>query len=269
MSRVRAPSIAHICTMNHFQAFILGILQGFTEFFPISSSAHLKLLENFFDLPDSLTDFDLICHFGTLLALCVYFRKKLVPFFIDPQNFFLVCLAIFPLIPMYFAFSWIKSYLSGIFILGPFLIVTGIFLLKTSPIKDQIQESPKRKIKDVLCIGVMQSLALIPGLSRSGSTIFMGCKRGWSFNEARVFSFLLAIPTILGGCFLQTLRSSFSLQFSWGIYLVGLISSFLSGLLGVYIFFSWIHEKNFPRFGYYCLMLGLLIILYKGWSYVL
>lgn len=255
--------------MSYLQALLLGLLQGFTEFFPISSSAHLQLLENFFAIPENLTDFDLICHFGTLMALCYYFRKVLIPFFMKRQNFFLICLAIFPLIPMYIAFSWIKPYLSGIFILGPFLLLTGLLLLQTRKNSQQLKESPKRKIRDVLCIGVMQSLALLPGFSRSGSTIFMGCKRGWSFDQARNFSFLLAIPTISGGCFLQFMKPSFALQFPLSIYFVGLLSSFLSGLLGVHVFYTWIHKKNFYRFGYYCLALGMMIILYKGWSYAL
>jgi len=261
------------------QALILGFIQGVTEFFPISSSAHLKLAKLFFGI-DAEKDifFDLICHLGTLFACILYLRKEIQKVFRDRKRFFLIFLAIIPLVPFYFFLKPVRVYFSQIQFLGFFLIFTGLLLFLLSKRSHQeafvnISSQPfRRKINDVLFIGCMQTLALIPGISRAGSTITAACFRGWHWREAVCFSFLLAIPTILGGSLLEVMKAVSSTGLVFGeaakCYLVGFVSSFAVGLISVRLLFWSFEKKKIRPFAWYCLILGLLTAIYLNFFYV-
>lgn len=264
------------CPLSHLQALILGIIQGLTEFFPISSSAHLKMAR--WLLGVSLAEegqlFDLVCHLGTLLALVFHLRKEVLAVLLKPAKIGLFSLALFPLIPAYFLLKPFYEALSKPEYLGYFFSFTAL-LLFSAVMKTKRQKaflyasyakeatdplSPFQKTFDVLCIGMVQALALIPGISRSGSTIAVARLRGWSWVQAARFSFLLSIPAILGGEFLEIVKwvkkgSFFELSFP--CYLWGFTASLATGLIAVRCMF-WIYEKErVLPFAWYCLGMGI------------
>ena len=239
--------------MTFFQAIILGIVQGLTEFFPVSSSAHLKLARWFMQIEGDLF-FDLVCHTGTLLALLIFMRNEVFEVLKSIRKIALFTFALLPLIPGYFFLKPLRELLSAPSFLGYALIVTGVLLLAASKKKDVI---PNKKWQHVLCIGMMQTMALIPGISRSGSTIAAARFCGWDFCEAAKFSFLLAIPTILGGELLEWMRSDAEAQVNMSCYLGGFFASFGLGLVGVrFIFWVYKAEKVRP-IAWYCIGIGL------------
>lgn len=268
-SRVRAPSIAHFNNIQFWgfltsiEALILGIVQGITEFFPVSSSAHLKLVKKILSIPDGehLLYFDLLCHLGTLCALLIFLRKEIYKHF-TLRDVGLFTLALCPLVPVYFLLKPVRIALSDPSYLGFFLIVTSLLLFKAAK---SPQKPPGKKWKNVLWIGCAQTAALIPGISRSGSTIATAKFCGWSFLDGAKFSFLLSIPTIIGGEILETAKllkgnATIGTEVPMLSYLVGFLSSFLVGCISVRAVF-WIYQKEIIRpFGWYCLSVGLLAL---------
>src|SRR3989344_994574 len=186
--------------MTLIQAIILGIVQGFTEFFPVSSSAHLQLAKWFMAIPNGelLLHFDLVCHSGTLLALSFYLRKEIYAVLADLKSIALFILALIPLVPAYFLLKPLRTLLSHPAYLGYFLLFTA-FLLFIASKKQEVRIAKGYKSRDMIWIGMMQTLALLPGISRSGATIATARLLGWKWDAAARFSFLLAIPAILGG----------------------------------------------------------------------
>jgi len=184
--------------MTLINAIILGIIQGLTEFFPISSSAHLQLAKTALGISENLVFFDLACHLGTLAALSWFLKKDIRALFsTERSKIRLYFLALLPLIPAYFLLGPLRDFASKPHFLGIFLIGTALILflgqrLRLSRIKNNI-------LRAVLIIGAMQSTALFPGISRSASTISCAQILGWNPKNAVRFSFLLSIPTILGG----------------------------------------------------------------------
>ncbi|MBU6383287.1 MAG: undecaprenyl-diphosphate phosphatase [Verrucomicrobia bacterium] len=239
--------------MTFLQAVLLGIIQGLTEFFPVSSSAHLKLARWFLGAPDDVI-FDLVCHSGTLLALVWFLRKDVWEVLCSVRKMAFFTLALIPLVPGYFLLKPVREALSEPAFLGFALMGTGAILFAATKKKDVIE---KKKWHHVLCIGMMQTMALIPGISRSGSTIAAARFCGWNWREAAKFSFLLAIPTILGGEALEWLKGSAASPVDWGCYVGGFAASFGLGSVGVRFIF-WVYEQeNLKPFAWYCIGLGL------------
>lgn len=262
--------------MNYLQALILGIIQGITEFFPVSSSGHLKIFKKILSIPDGehLLYFDLLCHAGTLCALILYLHKDILQVLKSIRQMALFSVALIPLVPFYFLLKPLRIALSHPSYLGFFLILTAFLLFRASNFKPSVLstasgenlsfslENPERqKWKDVLWIGFAQSFALIPGISRSGSTIAAARFLGWSLERGAKFSFLLAVPTILGGEFLETfklLKNTSEANLTFSCYAIGFFSSFIVGLFSVRTVF-WIYRKGHLRpFAWYCLGIGLL-----------
>lgn len=241
--------------MSFFQAIILGLVQGLTEFFPISSSAHLRLAKMALGVEDGehLLYFDLLCHLGTLLALIYFLRKDVLEVLKDPKKMSLYFLALIPLIPAYFLLKPLRVAASEPKYLGFALMTTGVLLFVATK-KREIK--PSKKWPAVLCIGVMQTMALIPGISRSGSTITAGRLCGWEWREAAKFSYLLAIPTILGGELLESLKGRPVGDLSLSCYVGGFLASLVLGLIAVRFIF-WIYETGKVKpFAWYCLSMG-------------
>jgi undecaprenyl-diphosphatase len=240
--------------MSLFQAILLGLVQGLTEFFPVSSSAHLKLTRWMIGAPESQF-FDLICHGGTLLALLLYLWRDVWDVLRDVRKIALYFLALVPLVPAYFLLKPLRVAASEPQYLGYALMVTAALLFVASRKKEAVPAS--KKWKSVLCIGMMQTMALVPGISRSGSTISAARFCGWEWRDAAKFSFLLAIPTILGGELLEIVRGHEGGGVPMGCYVAGFLASFGLGLLAVRFVF-WIYEKEKVRpFAWYCLGVGL------------
>ncbi len=261
MSRVRIPSIAlfPLLIVNLLQAIILGVVQGITEFFPISSSAHLQLARYFLHLPNSaeFVYFDLACHLGTWLALAYFLRRDIWQILRDPSKIALYTVALLPLIPMYLLLKPLRASLLTTDCTGYFLLVTSMLLFLAS--KASLPHYETKKWGNVILIGLSQALALLPGLSRSGATMATARFCGWSWLEAAKFSFLLSLPTILGGEVLESLKGS-PTTVSLASCAAGLSSSFAVGLVTVRLAF-WMYEKNIVKpFAVYCLAAGLFMI---------
>lgn len=251
--------------MSILHALLLGLLQGITEFFPVSSSAHLKLAKHFFGMEGSEAQvvFDLVCHLGTLAALLFFLRRELLN--LKKEDLKVFFFALVPLVPAYFLLKPLRDLASEINLLGFFLILTGCLLF----LGDKFRFTRKSKpggTSDVMMIGSMQALALIPGISRSASTIVGARVLGWSPAKAVRFSFLLAIPTIIGGNCLELLKIAISKEplgaLSWSTCAVGFFASCLMGLAAVGIGFKLLERGCFKPFAWYCLILGIIVSIY-------
>lgn len=252
--------------MTHLQAIILGIVQGLTEFFPVSSSGHLQLCQIFFGFQNikNYIFFDLVCHLGTLLALCTVFfddiRKAL---FEEHKIVWLIMIALIPLFPLLLIMKEVKALFDAPLILGFTYLITSMLLflsLKT-------QKNNKMSFKGSFLIGTFQAFAILPGLSRSGATIAAAQLIGWPIQEAIRFSFLLAIPTILGGVLIETLSILKSGQQlvteSMGLshYLIGFSVSFAVGLFALKSLLR-LGVKGLVYFAWYCLLLSIFCLIY-------
>lgn len=249
--------------MSLINAIILGIVQGLTEFFPVSSSAHLKLAKMAFGLTDVPVIFDLACHLGSLGALIWFFRNDLLRMITlkDRSKLFYIFAAL-PLIPCYFLLAPLRKLTSEPQFLGYFLMVTGGILL----VGQKLRIKTKNKyLRDVLLIGAMQSAALIPGISRSASTISCAQILGWKPKDAVRFSFLLAIPTIIGGNLLEMehlWRNGKLMHLANTHSLVGFLVSFFVGMFVIQFALKWLEKGKFKILAWYCLLLGVLANLY-------
>lgn len=253
--------------MTTWHALLLGIIQGLTEFLPVSSSTHMLLCKKFLGISgENQVLFDLMCHFGTLIASLTLLRREILSLFTkDRETLLSLFLALLPLVPCYFLFGTLRSHLP-VSSSGFFLLLSALFLFSGHHF--QLPFSPERKTTSAFLIGVMQSLALFPGISRSASTISSARLLGWDAKEAVRFSFLLAIPTIIGGNTLELIKiavqtnSTFSI--SPQLCLIGFGSSMCVGLL-VFPFALKILEKGkLLAFAIYCAIIGTLLLL-AGW----
>lgn len=257
--------------MSLIEAFIFGFLQGITEFLPVSSSAHLKLAKLFFGVEGSEGQvvFDLVCHLGTLAAVIYYLKKEIIEV-IHHQRYKLVLLfiALLPLIPGYFLLKPVRDFASQPSLLGICLMITGtiLFIGNKVRIPRSLPTTLKREIGDVLWIGAMQSTALIPGISRSASTISCAKALGWTAKEAVRFSFLLSIPTIIGGNCLELLKISLAHEklphISPTVYATGFLTSLLIGCIAVRFAIQVLEKGNLKPFAWYCFGLGATVTIY-------
>jgi undecaprenyl-diphosphatase len=246
--------------MRLFEAVILGIVQGATEFFPISSSAHLQLARKLLGVQEPPVLFDLACHLGTLFALLLFFRKDLLALVRKRTSLLPICLALVPLLPAYILLKPLRELASQPHLLGYFLLATGAILTLGRKSKSQ---GSKNRVKDPLLIGSAQALALLPGISRSGSTIAAARLLGWELQDAVRFSFLLSIPAIAGGLGLETVkavRKGISSELLLPC-LVGGIVAFCVGQTVIGFAMKWLKGGKLPVFSWYCLGLGTLTLL--------
>jgi undecaprenyl-diphosphatase len=241
--------------MNISYAILLGILQGLTEFLPISSSAHLVIVQSYikdFHQPGAL--FDITLHFGTLLAIFIYFRKEIKNILFNNRK--VIILIVIGSIPTGIIGLLLKDYaeilFSSLSLSSLMLIVTGILLY----IASKFNNNGKKEIRksDAILIGVIQGLSVIPGISRSGSTISVGIYRGIKAEHAAEFSFLLSIPAVLGANILSMRDFVLLSGTEVSYYIIGMLTSFLSGLIGLHFLMKFINRLNY--FSYYCFAIG-------------
>lgn len=240
--------------MSLIEAIFLGVIQGMTEFFPISSSAHLKIARLLLGVEEDIL-FDLVSHSGTLMALIWFLRKEVWDWITDWKKIGFLTLASLPLIPAYLFLKPIRVILSQPQFLGYALMGTGTLLLASLKKSGGIEN---KKWQHVICIGVMQTAALIPGVSRSGSTIVAARWCGWNWREGATFSFLLAIPTILGGEVIEMGKQGFTFGGHFTTYLAGFLTSWGVGAIGVRFVFSIYEKGKVAPLGWYCIGLGVL-----------
>jgi undecaprenyl-diphosphatase len=243
---------------------ILGIVQGIAEFLPISSNAHLIMVEQLLDYHNHNEILNLVFHLGSLLAIITYFFSELLGLLKKPKMIFNIIAATIPVIIIgYFVhkFRLINYEYFSIKIIAITLIVFGIILF----ISDKINHSKilykDLNLKSSLIIGLFQIISLIPGVSRSGITLTAGRFLGYSRFEAAKFSFFLSIPTTAGACFLGVLdlikTNNSDLNY---IAIIGFVTSFLSSYLTIKFFLSFISKFNLNIFIYYRIILGVFIL---------
>jgi len=247
-------------------AIILGIVQGITEFLPVSSSGHLHLFAYLLriDRYGHNMLFDLTCHLGTLLATCTFFFRPIKEVFQQNRTrLYQLVLAILPLFPLLMIIKPIKAvyadpqYLGVFFLLTSAILFAGDFFAREKPAEMAV----RHRWRDALMIGCCQAAAVFPGISRSGSTISGARVLGWNTNDALTFSFLLSIPTILGGVVLELSEgyrnSERIMQLPVEYYFIGFFISFIIGLCSLKFLLFIVSRYRFSCFAWYCLFLGI------------
>ena len=264
------------------QAIILGMVQGLTEFLPISSSAHLVLIPELLGVKSNLA-FDTLLHLGTLIAVLYYFWNDVVnmiqafisSLFDLPSGKFREKLREDP----YKRLSWliivgtIPAGLMGVlfkdFFEGLFSSVTSVavFMLITGFILWEVERMPRgnRDVKDIsfknsLLVGIAQGCAIAPGISRSGATIATSLFLGFDREMAARFSFLLSIPAILGAALIQVKDLTTGFDLSTGVFLAGLLSSVIFGYLAIRFLMGYIKKHKLTIFAYYCWIVGIIVL---------
>lgn len=270
--------------MDYFQAIVLGIVQGLTEFLPVSSSGHLVLFQKFLGIDQHSIIFDVAVHIGTLLSVMTVYRKVLYQIFrrgmasISTRKIVgeshLILAVIIATVPTAIIGLSLKdlfeSLFSNLMAVGICLIITGLILLFTkgkSPSKQNeslfsFDPSDLKKIsfQSAFLLGIAQAAAIAPGISRSGTTIAAAIILGLPRNIAALFSFMLAIPAILGAGILQIKDiQSFSVA-QIQVMGAGLLISYLSGLLGLYAVLHLVKNGRLELFTAYLWILGVAVI---------
>lgn len=249
--------------MSLLLALFLGLIQGLTEFFPVSSSAHLKLTKMLFSIDETPVIFDLAVHLGTLVAMLWFFKREIMRLFQkDRGKLLYLVIALIPLLPSYYFLKPIREFVANPQFLGFFMMATGGILLAGQRLR---LKKKGRLFRDVLLIGTMQSAALVPGISRSASTISIAQILGWRAKDAVRFSFLLAIPTIMGGNILEAMNlwKSNQLDQLFNLYcLVGFAAALCVGLFLIRFAVSFLEKGNIKGFGWYCLVIGMVVNVY-------
>lgn len=236
---------------------ILGIIQGLTEFLPVSSSGHLVIASHLLNLNEPGVIFETILHLGTTFAVLYYFRTKIMEIKFETIKYLIIASIPAAIVGLLFQ-GLIEDLFSSVFVVGVALLVTGFLNYRTDKFNSQRQ---KFDILDSITIGLAQAFAIIPGISRSGTTIFAGSMSGLKKTEVAYFSFILSIPAIIGANILEIISygPDFSLNFSF--YLVGFIAAFVTGLFAIELVMRFLLSKNFKIFAVYCVALGLLVLI--------
>ncbi|MDH4232731.1 MAG: undecaprenyl-diphosphate phosphatase [Nitrospirota bacterium] len=246
------------------EALILGIVQGITEFFPVSSTAHLIVLPWFFkwsgDL-DTLT-FDVALHAGTLLSLLLCFWRDWAAMLVSKRRlFFLIVIASIPAgVTGFFLNDIIEESLRSPYVISIALIVVGIVMLLSEKMF-QHRSIESVKLPDALLIGIAQVLALIPGVSRSGITISAGLFRGLDRSSSARFSFLLATPVIAGATLLHANKLiSGAEHYNLDLFMAGFAASAVTGFAAITFLMSFFKKYTLNAFVYYRFFLAAVII---------
>ncbi len=268
--------------MSWLEAVLLGTLQGLTEFLPVSSSGHLTLAKELFGIDSSNLSFEVAVHAATVLSTIVVFRKTIwdllkgfFKFKYNPQMDYLLKIAV-SMVPILVVGLFFKDYVEQIF--GSGALVVGIMLIVTSlllSISDHVARKREKVSKDgkevgkevgykeAAIIGVAQAIAVLPGLSRSGTTIATGLLCGVKKSAMAQFSFLMVLVPILGEAFLELLSGEFAAGasgISGGVLFVGFLSAFVSGFLACKWMINIVRRAKLFYFAIYCAIAGILSI---------
>ena len=274
--------------MTFLEAILLGIIQGLTEFLPISSSGHLVLAQQFLGLKEPLVFFDVMLHVGTLAAVLVVYREAIgklaigglstlgnSQFWREPRTIFntstelkfiwLILLGTIPtgVIAVLFK-SELESFFHEVRLVSIMLILTGVILqlprLRKQEVKNSDDPTDKLKTWHAPLIGIAQGCAITPGISRSGTTISLALFLGIPAKTAAEYSFLLSIPAILGAVVLK-IRDVGDTTIPLHILGAGMLASFIVGYIALRFLLVVLNRGKFSLFSYYCIALGLVSLL--------
>lgn len=272
--------------MNFLDGLLLGVLQGLTEFLPVSSSGHLVLAESFLELPvQDLLGFDVAVHFGTLLAIFVYFwkdfkdllvalwktivnlkkREALDDLTVKGQKMIvLLIVCTLPAVIVALLFDdLLETTFRGVNAVAVMLLVVAVYFILAEYVKKRVRTS-KLTFGKALIIGIVQAFALIPGISRSGSTIATGIIQGIDRQEAARFSFLLGSVAITAATLLSVYKVIGGDLYlpGWDVVLVGVASSFLAGYLAVYVLMAYLKKHSLIVFSAYLVVLSVSLLIF-------
>lgn len=254
--------------MNFLWFVFLSIIQGVTEFLPISSSGHLALIQIFFRRSDvSFMSFDIILHLGSLFAIFFYFKKDLreIIFYLNkyPKLLLNILIGTLPVcITGFFFKKIVEASFKSFLLIGICYFITAFSILLTYFFKKKKKSNTIENLSSfgAFIIGIFQSLAIFPGISRSGMTISAGILVGLDYQSSFFFSFLLAIFAIMGATIFE-MPNFFKESIPVGYSILGILISFVVSYLSLSLLKKFLEKDKFILFGYYCLFLGLFIFL--------
>jgi len=268
--------------MNFFQALILGLIQGLTEFIPVSSSGHLALAPWALGWPAPGLTFDTMVHWGTLTAIIAYFWRdwlRIISGFFrslttrgpwraeaggrladqDSRLAWWLIIGSIPAAVFGYAFNdFFESLFSSPTAVGGFLLVTAAILVLSERLGRRVRDDTNIRLLDALLIGLAQAAAIAPGLSRSGATIAAGLGRGLTRESAARFGFLLAAPVILGAGLFQLIdvMQAGSIAGQLPILLIGFLSAAVAGYLCIRFLLAYLRKGKLYVFAAYCAIIG-------------
>jgi undecaprenyl-diphosphatase len=261
--------------MSHIEALLLGILQGLTEFLPVSSSGHLEIANHFLGInAETNLAFTTAVHAGTVFSTIVVLRREIwgiikgvVSFKMTPETQLFLRLLV-SAVPILIVGLLLKDQVEALF--GGSLLVVGLMLILTAILLTVSHYAPQRNkevsILGAFIIGIGQAVAVMPGLSRSGTTISTGLMLGVKRENVAKFSFLMVIIPIVGATFLEVLNGDFGNgdnALPWSVVAVGFFSAFLSGLLACKAMIRLVSRSHMLWFALYCLVVGGAITIYN------
>ncbi len=244
--------------MTVFAAIFLGLLQGLTEFLPVSSSGHLVIAQHFIGFTSPPVLFDILLHLATALAVIVVLWSQLLQLNLKTIGFILLASLPAAIVGLILNSS-IETIFSSLTLVAFALLINSLILFSAQYFFSRAQ-STALSVKNSLVIGLFQALAIIPGISRSGSTISAGILAKLKPQLVFNFSFLLSLPAVFGAVLLQLKDLSF-FQAQLGLpLLLGSITAFVSGLISLKLLKKFVSQGRFSFFAYYCLVLGLILL---------
>ncbi len=261
--------------MNVLEAIILGIIQGLTEFLPVSSSGHLEIAKAIFgenSVPQESLTFTVILHFATALSTIIIFRKEIIEIFKGLFQFkwneetefsVKIIISMLPAVIVGLLFEkQLESFFVGnLLLVGAMLLVTAVLLLLADKAKNTNKDVSS---KNAFIIGISQAIAMLPGISRSGATISTSVLLGIDRTKSARFSFLMVVPLIFGKVAKDILGGDISFESSQSLPMfVGFIVAFLSGLVACTWMISLVKKSKLSYFSIYCAIVGLIAIVYS------
>lgn len=263
-----------------FEIIILGIIQGIAEFLPISSSAHLIIFRNLFGIGSSITpdlelSFDIALHFGTLLAIGIYFFKDFINIIKsgltkgvkEPNGriFWYIVVATIPAAIAGVLFEDVieDAIRNNYILIALALIVMGVIIYLVDKKCKQVKEMSDMSLKDAILIGCSQVFALIPGFSRSGTTIAAGRAMNLKREDSAKFSFYLSAPVVLGAVVIHILKDGTIdlIIANLSMFIIGVLTSFIIGMICISFLLKYLRKNDFKLFMWYRIILGIIVIL--------
>ena len=262
--------------MSALEAILLGLLQGLTEFLPVSSSGHLAIGKALFGIETSDLSFEVAVHAATVLATIVVFRKdiwKLLcglfkwQFNSETRYVLLILLSMVPvfIVGVFFKDSVEAIFGNGLVVVGIALLVTALLLFLSETLTARRrEEGTKVTWRSALWMGLAQAVAVVPGLSRSGSTIAAGLLCGVRKDEVTRFSFLMVLVPILGEAFLDVVGGGFAASSVGALpLLLGFLAAFISGLFACRVMIAMVRRARLKWFALYCVLVGVACLVFS------
>ena len=262
--------------MTWFESIFLGIVQGLTEFLPISSSAHIFVLSQLFGWDDPGAAFTAVTQIGTELAVIVFFWRDIVRIIgtwarslftpslrssIDARMGWYIIIGTIPIAVLGLAFSHqIETAARNLWVVAAMLIIFGLILGLADRIGRKVNTVSALNSRDGILLGIGQALALIPGVSRSGATISFGLFLGYTREAAARYAFLLAVPAVLSSGLYEATKIGSDSAVSWGPTIVATVIAFFVGLAVIAWLLRWVSTRSYTPFVIYRLVAGVAVI---------